>query len=283
MKKFLILAVALASLSVARAAIDAIVGDKDVGVVAVSAPGVSGANAIQILSVPFEKCMGNGDGVEVMLGDLVSTYSLVAKTADGDKGLADQLIVLTTNVAVNNGTTLLYYYYWLKDVSGVKTWTPINTTLLNGTVQESITPDAASAFAIARGKGFWLKRPASADATSLYLKGQLAAADSTVTIKKGLNLISLGALADISLNSTSLVWGSPDARYAGTSGYGMDYLMTVKTDGSGDIDQTFFYHANEAVNKWWNQDGQYPDVKPGQGLWYVRRGNEADFNFTPTR
>lgn len=280
MKKFLILAVTLAVVSVTRAAITTVIsGDKDVGVVAVSAPGTAG-NAIQILSVPFEKCIGNGGGNEVMLGDLVSTYSLVAKTADVDKADADQLIVLTT-VDIAGVPTRVYYYYWLKDVSGVKTWTPINTTLINGTEQATITPDLASAFAIARGKGFWLKRPTGASETSAYLKGQLATVDSTVTITNGLNLISLGALADTNVNSTALNWGS-EGRFSGNGTSGMDYLMTVKTDGSGEIDQTYFYHANEAVNKWWNQDGLYPDIKPGQGLWYVRR-TDVNFNFTPTK
>jgi hypothetical protein len=269
MKKIMVLLAALSVVGTARATISAILGDEDVGVIATSAPGFESANGIQILAVPFAKCMGNGAGTKVMLGSLVSTLNLTAQSNPNDKGSADQLIVLTTN-----GTTAIYYYYWLQLDNGAKVWSAMKTTLLNGTEQTEITPPAASAFEVARGEGFWLKRPLGATSVTLYLKGQVATANDTVAMEPGLNLMSLGAVTNCALNSAAINWGTR------TGGSTPDKLMVVNPDGSGSWVQ-YIYSAG----KWLEQSGEEfiettATVAPGQGFWYVRRGT-SDLTFTP--
>lgn len=277
MKKFFILTAALATAGLVQA-IDPINGN-NVAFVEVSVPGTDATPKTQILSVPFEKCLNSGTAVK--LADLVSTFNLVDK-ADADKASADQLVVLTTTM-INSVETPIYYYYYLKTITGGKEWTAIKTTLLDGTQKTEITPPAATDFDIARGKGFWLKRPASASATSLFLKGQIASSSVSVTIKSGLNLISLGSLTSISLNSSSIGWGTGsgnNVRNPGNGITGMDKLLVVKTDGSGDFDEYVFDAADGG--KWLDQSGDPTSatVVPGQGLWYLRRGDD-NLTFTP--
>jgi len=268
MKKILVLLAALTVVGAARATMSPILGDEDVGIIATSAPGFESANGIQILAVPFAKCMGNGAGTKVMLSDLVSTLNLTAQSNAEAKGSADQLIVLTT---YNDAP--IYYYYWLKLDNGAKVWSKMNMTLLDGTPSE-ITPVEASAFEVARGEGFWLKRPVGATTTTLYLKGQVATANDTVAIEPGLNLMSLGAVTNCALNSAAINWGTR------TGGSTPDKLLVVDPNGSGSWVQYIYNNG-----KWLEQSGEEfvettATVAPGQGFWYVRRGT-SDMTFTP--
>lgn len=271
MKKFLILTTVLLAVGLANAAIDPIIGPSN-GLVLVTIPIGNSAVTNQILSVPFEQCLGSG--APVMLSDLVSTLGLVASNAD-NKAKADQLVVLTTNSA----GTLVYCYYYL--TNNTMTWTAINSTLIGGgTPSPSFTPPDATNFPIARGKGFWLRRPVSATGGSLYLKGQVATANSTVTIKPGLNLISLGVVAStgLSVNDSSIGWGTgtgSDKRFAGDGIATMDKLYVVS---GSDFDQ-YDYVAGVG---WWNQDDKPGTILPGQGLWYLRK-DSTDLTFTPVQ
>jgi len=280
MKKFLMLTATLLAVGLVRA-ITPIEG-KEVGVVVAPILAAAGSH---ILSVPFEKCMGNGDGTSVMLSDLVSTNGLVAKDAD-QISQADQLIVLT-NRTINNVDTPVYYYYYLKDngVGKSPTWEKINTTLLDtNQVVVGIYPTEASVTPIARGQGVFLCRPSGASGTSLYLKGQVAVSGTTL-VKKGLNLFSLGALANIDLNSSDIIWGT---RYAGNGFSEMDILIMVNTDGT--LGTKYYYHSNIGGGKWCTHpltgapvEATGVTISPSDGFWYNRSSATAndDLTFTP--
>lgn len=281
MKKLLIFTVALAAVGLVRAAITPIEGDKEVGVVVAPILETAGSH---ILSVPFEKCMGNGDGTSVMLDELVSVNNLVSKTVVENASQADQLIVLTVSGPTDDpANTPIYYYYWLKDNGDTtKTWTALKTTILDNT-EKTITPTAASLTPLARGQGVWLCRPSGASGTALYLKGQVATSGTT-TVKKGLNLFSIGALANIDLNSADINWGS---RYAGNGFSGMDILIMVNTDGT--LGTKYYYHSNIGGGKWCTHPASGPPAEatdvmigPSVGFWYNRSSTApGDLTFTP--
>lgn len=271
MKKSLIITVAVLAVGMLYAISDTIVG-KDAGVVKVTIPENAGSTPkVQILSVPFAQYYDGG--ATIYLSDLVSTYGLVSQE-DGSKGNADQLVVLTTVEG-----TQVYYYYYLETNGGNKRWTKINTTLVGGG-SSSIVPPDATALALTRGMGIWLRRPNTASGTSLYLKGQVVTSGSSpVPIKTGLNLISLGTLATdgVVVNDSSITWTAPEG---GNGISGMDKLLVVNSNGDGTFVQ---YVYDKDSSKWLDQDGNQPTAKilPGQGLWYVRRGDNSSCSFTP--
>lgn len=278
MKKFLMLTATLLAVGLVRAAITPIEGDKEVGVVV--APILEAAGS-HILSVPFEKCMGNGDGTSVMLDQLVSTNGLVAKTAD-HISQADQLIVLT-NRTITGVDTPVYYYYYLKNngAENSPTWEKIKTTLLDiNQVVVDIDPTEASVTPIARGQGVFLCRPSGASGTALYLKGQVATSGTT-TVKKGLNLFSIGALANIDLNSADINWGS---RYVGNGFSEMDILIMVNPDGT--LGTKYYFH-NINGGKWCTHspgpvEATGVTIGPSVGFWYNRSSAaSSDLTFTP--
>jgi hypothetical protein len=272
MKKFLILTVAFAAVGLVRAVIDPIVPNQEVGIV--TAPISTGT---QILSVPFEKCLNDGsaNGKQIMLGDLVSTYGLIDASSAAN---ADQLVALTTATVGGHENTPVYFYYYLKPGTP-KTWTKLTTYVVSPPSDEEIVPTLeAGAFPISRGQGFWLKRPSGATETSLSLKGQIAVVNSTVTVnKQGLTLISLGAFIETGLNDIS--WGS--GRFANNNISGMDKLIVGNPAGTF---KEYYYHSNIEDGKWCTHNGAptktTDTIKPGYGLWYVRR-DTSDLTFTP--
>jgi hypothetical protein len=132
-------------------------------------PVAAAADVNSIITVPFEACMGEGAG---KLADMVSTNGLTSHASDPDG--ADQLVVLTMA-----GDDQVYYYYWHKTGDG---WPPVTTEqLMPGGGSRQLDPPAASAFAVSRGLGFWIKRKASENAT-VYLKGQVTEAAQSTAI-----------------------------------------------------------------------------------------------------
>lgn len=258
MKKFLILIVALAvaGLTQAQTPIDS---TNNVGFISVS----SGTN-VSIITVPFEQCLGSGSAG--MLSDLVSTNGLISHSSDPAQ--ADQLVVLTTNTSGQ----AIYYYYWLSTGAGWMT----NVTKLIGGTQTNIASPAASAFPVARGIGFWIKRPGSAGgAVNLYMKGQIPVASQPITLKPGLTLLGLGALVGKDLNDAGISWGS---RYGGDGLEGMDSVIVVGADGTSF--NTYLYDSG--TGKWITEDGDPASVtiQPGCGFWYFR-GGSTNLSFTP--
>jgi hypothetical protein len=260
MKKILILTAIIAAAGWVRAAVDPINGTNTVGYVTI---GIAANATNTIIGVPFEQCLGAG--VSGMLSDLVSTNNLVHS---GTPAAADQLVVLTTN-----GTGRVYYYYWLKTGMG---WETNATYKLNGDVEVGVYPPPATNFPVARGLGFWLKRPAAA-AVDVYVKGQVPTNSVAVMLagNTNLTLISLGNVTNLGLNAENINWGT---RYAGVgvTHKGQDKLMVI-TNGNGAYVTYYFSGV-----KWVDQLGADPTVmiQPGQGFWYLRRGS-SDLTFTP--
>lgn len=273
MKKSLIITVAVLAVGMLYAAITETIVGKDAGVVQVTIPENAGSTPkVQILSVPFAQYYDGG--ATIYLSDLVSTYGLEGNDTATS---ADQLIVLTTGTVNSVPNTPVYYYYWLKND---KTWGVLKTTVLSGTTVETITPPAAAELQLTRGMGIWLRRPNTASGTSLYLKGQVVTSGSSaVPIKTGLNLISLGTLATdgVVVNDSSITWTAPEG---GDGISGMDKLLVVNPNGDGTFVQ---YVYDKDSSKWLDKDGNQPTAKilPGQGLWYVRRGDNSSCSFTP--
>jgi len=257
MKKLLLLSVALAAAGLIRAAITPVDSTNNAGFISVSVPGNSLSNVLNIISVPFEQCLGNGSAG--MLSDLLSTNGLIAHATD--PASSDQLVVLTTNTSGQ----AIYYYYWFKSNVG---WATNNTTILSGTVTNITSPDATN-FPLARGLGFWIKRPIGAVATNVVMKGQIPSASQPLTIKSGLTLLGMGALGATNLNAAS-AWGT---RCAGSGLSGMDKLIVVKNDGAGAM--TYYYYHATPTPGWYTHYPETPGptltnvtIEPGYGFWY---------------
>jgi hypothetical protein len=262
MKKLLILTAVIAA-AVAVRATTVIQGENGVGFIEVTIPE---GEAQKILSVPFEACLVGGAG---MLSDVISTNGMKSAENPAD---ADQIVVLTTNAS----GLAVYYYYWHKTGTGWET----NLTVRLGGGPTNVTPVVASNYPIARGLGFWLKRPSGATGTNLYMKGQIATNSVPIMLDGGTNftLIGLGALTTTNLNQVAATnWG---ARYDGGGAGNMDKLLVV-TNANGSYIQ-YIYKASS--NKWVdvNQGDGEPQVaiQPGEGFWYQRRG-ASDLEFTP--
>jgi hypothetical protein len=256
----------------ARADVGSILGTNTVGFAELAVPG--GATAI--VTVPFEACLGNGSAG--MLADLVSTNGLTSSV--DDPTAADQLVVLTTN-----GTDLVYYYYWYQTGLG---WTAVTTDkLMPDGSHQSVTPAAADAFAIARGLGFWVKRPAAGNAT-LFLKGQVATVKQSTEIRTGLNLVGYGTLTVFTLNDPGIDW---TGAYASTNGNtsASDKIIVVNSDGTFTEYFYFVKPDDPAWDTYADIDHMWIDkhyerasstIPSGRGFWYFRRGSEP-FLFKP--
>jgi hypothetical protein len=271
MKKQWMIFATVAAAGWIHAAIQPLDGTNAVGITEIAAP--SGANAI--ITVPFEACLG--DGAPGVLSDLVSTYSLTSHSSDPSQ--ADQLIVLTTE-----GVTQVYYYYYNDTEDG---WTSITSAQLmpDGTSKEQ-TPPAASAFAVARGLGFWIKRVAGTG-SSVYVQGQVSSAKQATAIAEGLNLIGYSALKEFSLNS------APGINWTGAYGGDgntakADKILVSKEDGSY---AEYYYFTkpdswpvayDSLHNKWITKSYTLAveSVPAGKGFWYQRRGS-GTFTFSP--
>jgi len=236
-----------------------------VGLVEVTVP----TTGSKILSVPFEKPLGT-PGQAGVLSELIATNDLKGAANAAD---ADQIVVLTqTNVS--EVLTDVYFYYWYKTDVG---WTPHQTKVLGGGVEETITPPDADEFELARGKGFWLVRASGASGTKLYVTGQIPTNSAAVNLagNNTFTLIGFGALDDRDINDPEVTWTS---RYDGNAEYkGSDQLRIVSDAG---VMSTYMYWAD--VQEWQNTQGvKIPvNIKPGEGFWYLRRG-ASDTTFTP--
>jgi len=270
MKRISLMLAALAVAGLVRADIPPITGENTVGFATVVAPG----EANTIITVPFEACLGGG--ASGMLSDLVAVNGLTAHASD--PALADQLVVL-----VEDSGSLYYYYYWLKEGDG---WTAITTEkLMPDGSSQSVNPPDADSFAIARGLGFWIKRSA-ASANPVYLKGQVATAKQSTTIREGLNLIGYGTVTAYSLNDSGIDWSGA---YGGTGNTSTsDKIIVVNADGS--FTEYFYFvkpigwpAAYDAINnKWIKSDytAATGNLPAGRGFWYQRRGT-GSFSFKP--
>jgi hypothetical protein len=259
MKRFLALTVVLAAGVGVRAGVVSIVSSNGVGFVGVAVPAQSGVN---LLSVPFEQCLSNG--VPGVLRDLVATNGLVSHASD--PALADQLIVLTAGG--------VYFYFWHKTGTG---WETNITTLIDGSGTNSVSPEPAASFDVARGTGFWLKRPGTPPAATLFMKGQVPVESVALSLPGNTNftLIGLGALTATNLNSVAACW--PD-RFDGPGNHDSDKLLVV-TNANGAY-MTYYYYGDES--KWVDEDGGDPaiTITPGMGFWYLRR-KTSNLSFTP--
>jgi hypothetical protein len=258
MKKLLILTAVIAA-AVAVRATTVIEGENGVGFIEVTIPE---GESQKILSVPFEACM-SGPGAMGVLRDLISTNGMKAA---GNPADADQIVVLTTNASGP-----VYYYYWYKAGTGWET----NHTVKLGGGETNIFAVAASNYPVARGLGFWLKRPDDAAGTNLYIKGQIPTSSVPVTVSgTNFTLIGLGALEPVDINTNAVTWTD---RHDGGA-LGQDQLRIVSDDGV--ISTYTFWGAPD--NLWLTPAGTTNTVtiKPGEGFWYLRRGT-SDTTFTP--
>ncbi|MDA3926680.1 MAG: hypothetical protein PF904_18495 [Kiritimatiellae bacterium] len=268
MKKILILTLALFVVGIANAAIQPLEGTNVVGFSAV----VADLGDNQIITVPYVACLNSDNAI--FLADLVSTNGLKADASD--PALADQLIVMTYNSGLDK---LVYYYYWLNNGAG---WTAIETTLVEDGSTTVITPPAASAFEVARGLGFWLKR-ANGSTADVYVKGELSDANPSTGIVDGLNLVGYGSAG--SMNLTNVIWTGADGGNGLTTT--SDKIIVVEDDGSLSY---YYYFTNpdwpgayiDLDGMWITEAYEVADVTipAGQGFWYLRR-NGGNFNFEP--
>lgn len=267
MKKILTVTLALAAAGWAQCAMQPIQGGNEVGFSTV--PATAGDN--QIITVPYVACMG--DNGAIFLSDLVSINGLVSHASDPAQ--ADQLIVMV------NDNGLLYYYYWLQTAVG---WTAVTTEVThpNGS-KSSVTPPAATEFAVARGKGFWLKR-VDTSTNDVYVKGEVSGSGPSTPIAPGLNLIGYGTAAELTLNTAN--WSGANGGTGNTKS--SDKIIVVGSDGT--LSTYYFFTcpagwdgAYQALNnKWINENYTIANVTvpAGQGFWYLRRG-ENSFDFVP--
>ncbi|MDD2601225.1 MAG: hypothetical protein PHO37_18720 [Kiritimatiellae bacterium] len=260
MKKILTVTLALAAVGWAQGAMAPITGSNEVGFSTVPAT----AGATQIITVPYVACLS--ENAEVMLADLVSTNGLVSHASDPSN--ADQLIVM-----VDISGDLRYYYYWLQSDVG---WTGVETSVMHpdGTTS-SVTPTAANAFAVARGKGFWLKRAATGG-NAVYVKGEVSGTTPvTPAITTGLNLVGYGTAAAVNINDVT--WSGANGGNGNTKT--SDAIMVVESDGS--LSHYYYFTApdgwpaayQELNGKWIKEDYSVANVTvpAGQGFWYLRR------------
>lgn len=267
MKKFLTITLVFAAAGMLYAEMAPVDGTNTVGFSSVAHTGHDNT----ILTVPYVACMDN-DG-DITLADLVSTNGLVAA---GDAGSADQLIVMVED----NG--LKYYYYWLQTGAG---WTAITTSVKHPDGSEDpVSPPAADALDVARGKGFWLKRVATSS-SDVFVKGEVSVSNPSTGVANGLNLIGYGSAAAMDLNDGGINWTGADGGNGNTAT--SDKIIVVESDGS----LSYYYYfvdpgwggAYAALSgKWIKSDYTVADVTipAGQGFWYLRRDG-GTFNFQP--
>jgi len=270
MKKILIVSLTLAAAGWVSAQIQPIAGSNEVGFSTVAA--AAGDN--QIITVPYVACMAV-DGA-VALADLVSINGLVSHASD--PAAADQLVVM-----VDVSGNLRYYYYWLQSEIG---WTGIDTEVKHPDGTTSVvTPPAASAFEVARGLGFWLKRVAGS-ANAVYVKGEVSTSNPSTAIAAGLNLVGYGSAAALDLNAVSWT-GAYGNSTSGNTAHS-DKIIVINADGTM---QNYYYFVcpagwppayQDLSNKWIDQNYAVASVPvpAGQGFWYLRRGT-GSFNFQP--
>ena len=267
MKKGWMTFAVVAAAGLAHAAMQPLAGTNVVGFVEIAAPAAENT----IIAVPFEACLQAG--VPGKLGDLVSTYGLTAHSSD--PALADQLVVLT----VDDGSPAYYYYYNDAEAG----WTAIATEqeMPDGS-KKTLTPPAASAFDVARGQGFWIKR-AAGSGTSVYVQGQVSETKQATTVGEGLNLISYASLESFDLNAID--WTG--AAGAGGISASTDRILVSKGDGS--YYTTYHYYTGgsrtEFNGKWVSTTGTIAlpaaNIPAGQCFWYLRRSGNGAFTFKP--
>lgn len=261
MKKLLILTAVIAAVIAVRAT-TVIQGENGVGFIEVTIPADTSQ---KILSVPFEACLVGGAG---MLSDVISTNGM--KSSVDNPADADQIVVLTTNASGP-----VYYYYWHKTGTGWET----NHTVKLGGGPTNVIPVVASNYPVARGLGFWLKRPASQAATTLYMKGQIPTSSVPVTVMGGTNftLIGLGALDPVDINTNAVTW--TDRYDGGVWGQDQVRIVTNLVTATAPLAEYTFWLPDDL---WLTTAGttNAVTINPGDGFWYLRRGG-ADATFTP--
>jgi hypothetical protein len=256
MKKLLILTAVIAAAVAVRAEVTPIDGENGVGFIQVTIP--EGASQ-KILSVPFEACLGGGAG---MLSDVISTNGMTSSV--NNPADADQIVVLTTNAV----GLPVYFYYWHKTGTGWET----NHTVRLGGAETNVIPVVASNYPVARGLGFWLKRPASQAATTLYMKGQIPTNSAAVDLpgNNTFTLIGYGALEPVDINTNAVIWTS---RYdGGVLGQDQVRIVTNVATASAPLEEYTFW--GDLDNLWLTTAGTTNAViiNPGDGFWYLRRG-----------
>ena len=257
----------VAAAGLVHAAMQPIAGTNVVGFVEIAAPAAKNT----IIAVPFEACMQAG--VSGKLGDLVSTYGLTSHSSD--PALADHLVVLTVD-----GGAPAYYYYYNDAEDG---WTAITTEqeMPDGS-KKTLTPTAASAFDVARGQGFWIKRVAGSG-SAVYVQGQVSEAKQATSIGEGLNLISYASLESFDLNAID--W----AGATGANGVSASTDRILVSKGDGSYYTTYHYYTGgsrtEFNGKWVSTTGTIAlpaaNIPAGQGFWYLRRSGNGTFTFKP--
>ena len=231
------------------------------------------------------------NGVPGVLTDLVSTNGLTSDASNAAN--ADQLVVLTTNT----DGSLIYYYYWLQTGIG---WTNVPTEVLmpSGT-NALVNSPAPSTFRIARGLGFWLKRAPNtyANASTVFLKGQVSTGKQATLVTPGLNLIGFASPTNaVSLNESGIDWTAAGA-YVNTNGNTKysDKIVVVGANGALNSYWYFTKPAGAKYDAYAPLDGKWvvPTtgglqlavatnvfISAGQGFWYVSRGT-TNFVFQP--
>ena len=260
----------VAAAGLVHAAMQPIAGTNVVGFVEIAAPAAENT----IIAVPFEACLQAG--VPGKLGDLVSTYGLTAHSSD--PALADQLVVLTVD-----GGSPAYYYYYNDTEDG---WTAITTEqIMPDGLKKTLTPTAASAFDVARGQGFWIKRVAGFG-SAVYVQGQVSEAKQATTVGEGLNLISYSAMQAFTLNDSNIDW---TGAYGGTGNTVTSDKILV-SNGDGTYAEFYYFTKPDGWpvaydtlnNKWITKSYTVAtgSVAAGKGFWFHRRG-AGSFTFKP--
>lgn len=276
MKRFYLIAAFMATAGLALAGMN-IPSENAVGFVEVDS---FTSGAATVLTIPFEACLGGGNSG--MLSDLVSTNGLISSADNAAQ--ADQIVVL-----IRDGNDLAYNYYWLKTGAG---WTGIETAeLMPDGSETGRNPPDADEFEIARGLGFWLKRPVGSAQATVYLKGQVPTGDQSTAIVPGLNLVGISSLEQLSINGgidwTGAFGGDPVAPYFA------DKLMVP--NGTGGFKDYYYFKkpAGQAYEEYEEWDEKWLEVisggalqptsdtlEIGKGFWYLRRA-DSGFDLEP--